>query len=269
MSTTATATALQLEANRANSLLSTGPTTSEGKLASSRNAQSHGLTTRDALLPGEDLAEYQQHHAAYIDHFRPSGPIDIEAATEIADLRWRLRRVPAYEAQLISMEVHRLKTDPELKPLTQVLDSDSQFIALAFRRLVETRTLTNLLNLESRLARRIDKLQTWLELSKRTRLDQESKARIRAAAAAVRARMEQTVEEPIEPGNEEIETVEEIGNAQNEANSDPAAEEPSVANRKVGRNERCPCGSGLKFKRCCLQQKKGPSLCVSMAAGSR
>lgn len=26
-----------------------------------------------------------------------------------------------------------------------------------------------------------------------------------------------------------------------------------VGRRKVGRNERCPCGSGVKFKRCCLE----------------
>ena len=25
---------------------------------------------------------------------------------------------------------------------------------------------------------------------------------------------------------------------------------------KIGRNELCPCGSGLKYKRCCLQQKQ-------------
>ncbi len=26
---------------------------------------------------------------------------------------------------------------------------------------------------------------------------------------------------------------------------------------KIGRNETCPCGSGLKYKRCCLKQKRG------------
>ncbi len=24
--------------------------------------------------------------------------------------------------------------------------------------------------------------------------------------------------------------------------------------RKIGRNERCPCGSGVKYKRCCLSK---------------
>ena len=27
---------------------------------------------------------------------------------------------------------------------------------------------------------------------------------------------------------------------------------------KIGRNDRCPCGSGLKFKKCCLAQTKPP-----------
>ena len=28
---------------------------------------------------------------------------------------------------------------------------------------------------------------------------------------------------------------------------------------KVGRNERCPCGSGKKYKACCAVQKRGMS----------
>lgn len=28
----------------------------------------------------------------------------------------------------------------------------------------------------------------------------------------------------------------------------------SVSQRKVGRNEKCPCGSGLKYKRCCIDK---------------
>lgn len=29
--------------------------------------------------------------------------------------------------------------------------------------------------------------------------------------------------------------------------------------RKIGRNERCPCGSGRKFKRCCMTPLTRPS----------
>lgn len=30
---------------------------------------------------------------------------------------------------------------------------------------------------------------------------------------------------------------------------------PEDKKKKIGRNERCPCGSGLKYKRCCLIKK--------------
>ncbi len=30
--------------------------------------------------------------------------------------------------------------------------------------------------------------------------------------------------------------------------------EPIKAKRKIGRNEKCPCGSGKKYKKCCLNK---------------
>ena len=32
---------------------------------------------------------------------------------------------------------------------------------------------------------------------------------------------------------------------------------PVHATPKVGRNDPCPCGSGLKYKKCCLKKKEG------------
>ncbi|WP_414731805.1 SEC-C metal-binding domain-containing protein [Aeromonas veronii] len=36
------------------------------------------------------------------------------------------------------------------------------------------------------------------------------------------------------------------------AASSPARSQPVVAPIKIGRNEPCPCGSGKKYKQCCL-----------------
>ena len=44
----------QVTANRANSLLSTGPKTEAGKARSATNALKTGLTGRTVLLPGDD-----------------------------------------------------------------------------------------------------------------------------------------------------------------------------------------------------------------------
>jgi uncharacterized protein YecA (UPF0149 family) len=34
-----------------------------------------------------------------------------------------------------------------------------------------------------------------------------------------------------------------------------AAHTPRVREYKIGRNDPCPCGSGLKYKNCCLKEK--------------
>ncbi len=48
-----------------------------------------------------------------------------------------------------------------------------------------------------------------------------------------------------------------------EANEPPAAARPAVrAGAKVGRNDPCPCGSGRKYKKCCMGKEKaaGPAV---------
>jgi preprotein translocase subunit SecA len=32
---------------------------------------------------------------------------------------------------------------------------------------------------------------------------------------------------------------------------------PGKPKQKVGRNDRCPCGSGKKFKNCCMKKQSG------------
>lgn len=36
---------------------------------------------------------------------------------------------------------------------------------------------------------------------------------------------------------------------------------------KTGRNQPCPCGSGLKYKQCCLNKSGGMSLQMKMVMG--
>jgi len=223
----ATVSALQLAANRANSLLSTGPKSADGQLASSQNARTHGLTTRHALLPGEELAEYEAHHDDYLAHYRPQASLTRELVVELADIHWRLRRVSSFESNLLSMEAANLAADPELKPLIEKLDS-RHLLALAFKRLVETKVLPNLLNQEARLARRAQRIENQLEGPQPPPTARPTEKL--EAQPATRAAESDPPSLPIE-------------NRKNEPIRLPA---------KIGRNEPCPCNSGLKFKRCCL-----------------
>lgn len=38
----------------------------------------------------------------------------------------------------------------------------------------------------------------------------------------------------------------------------PASPEPVKSKSSVGRNDPCPCGSGLKYKKCCLSHESKP-----------
>ena len=95
--TTPEISAARLAANRGNALLSTGPRTEEGRRTSCLNAVKTGLTGITVLLPTDDAAEYQRHIAAYEKEFQPVGLEESELVQSLADIAWRLRRIPALE----------------------------------------------------------------------------------------------------------------------------------------------------------------------------
>ena len=93
----------QLEANRANAQLSTGPITAEGKKRSSQNATKHGLTGRTVLLPGEDLNFYMAFSKELVDSFNPETPLEKQLAQNIADAQWRLNRIKSLEDGMLAL----------------------------------------------------------------------------------------------------------------------------------------------------------------------
>ncbi len=91
----------RLRANRTNALHSTGPRTAAGKQRSSRNALTHGLTSRAPVLATEDSAAYQRHCRQFFDEYQPATPTETQLTQELADTAWRLNRVPLLEAALL------------------------------------------------------------------------------------------------------------------------------------------------------------------------
>jgi hypothetical protein len=91
----------QLEANRANAMLSTGPRTEEGRRRSSMNATKHGLTARTIVLPREDPEKYAAFVKEIADSWQPANPKERELAQLVADQQWRLRRVRDIETDLL------------------------------------------------------------------------------------------------------------------------------------------------------------------------
>jgi hypothetical protein len=52
----------QIEANKQNALVSTGPVTAEGKTLVSQNAVKHGIFARDLIVPSGDGKEDEQEY---------------------------------------------------------------------------------------------------------------------------------------------------------------------------------------------------------------
>ena len=111
----------QSAAARINGAQSQGPVTPAGKAVSSQNSLRHGLCSKQAVLPGEDPQEFARHRAAYLQHYRPLTQPEIDQVEIIANSCWRLKRLMAFEAALLSGE----ETDP-LKALSLLIRYENQ-----------------------------------------------------------------------------------------------------------------------------------------------
>jgi len=96
---------------------STGPRTDAGKQRSSRNALTHGLTSRSALLPSEDQAAFDAHRRGFFDEYQPANSTETQLVQELVDTSWRLNRIPLLEAGLLSQNPAPQTLTPALATL--------------------------------------------------------------------------------------------------------------------------------------------------------
>ena len=92
------ATEARIEANRRNAQKSTGPRTSSGKALACYNAVRHGVLTAAPVLPGEDIAAWDQHKAGVAESLAPVGALERALADRVALTLWRLERFARAEA---------------------------------------------------------------------------------------------------------------------------------------------------------------------------
>jgi hypothetical protein len=169
-------TQAQIDANRRNAQLSTGPTSESGRAKSSLNAVKTGLTGRTVLLPGDDAALYEAHVARFIARFQPSGEEEQNLVQSLADTEWRLLRIPSLEAGIYALG--RLEF-AELFPHEDEAVRKQLIEAKVF--LTYQRQLNNLSIQENRLLRRREKdTATLHELQEKRR--RQTKARLDEAA---------------------------------------------------------------------------------------
>jgi hypothetical protein len=96
----------KIEANRQNALKSTGPKTTEGKAAASRNALRHGLLSKDVLLPWEDGEALRELDEGLRTELHPVGNLENLLVDRIVAAVWRLRRLGRVETGIFVWEHH-------------------------------------------------------------------------------------------------------------------------------------------------------------------
>lgn len=67
------------------------------------NAQKHGVYAAALVIPGEDSHEFEQLHAELINEWNPLGPTLRDAVFDLADLKWRKRRLRKYVQTQLSL----------------------------------------------------------------------------------------------------------------------------------------------------------------------
>src|SRR5215831_1165162 len=98
----------QIEANRRNARLSTGPVTADGKKRSRQNAVRHGLTAETVIDALEDAEDYAAFEMTITADFDAQSSVARELVLRLASLLWRLRRATAIESGLFEIQARHL-----------------------------------------------------------------------------------------------------------------------------------------------------------------
>src|ERR1039457_4640886 len=90
-------TAKQTDANRRNATKSTGPSSAEGKAASSQNALKTGIDAESLVIRGESRPTLEALTTRYLDRFQPSTPEQSVLVDALISADWLLRRLRKVE----------------------------------------------------------------------------------------------------------------------------------------------------------------------------
>jgi len=108
----------QIEANRRNSQLSTGPRTPEGKSVSRFNALKSGINAKAQVIPGEDPAELEAMTAGYHQDWAPTTYLERFLVDSLVRADWLLQRLSRLEAELWAHQMEEARHSA-LNPLSE------------------------------------------------------------------------------------------------------------------------------------------------------
>jgi len=99
----------QIEANRHNARMSTGPRTAAGKRRSRCNALRHGLTAETVIAALECAADYRALEVSLLAEHGPRTATERELVLRLTSVLWRLRRSAQIETGLFQTEAELMQ----------------------------------------------------------------------------------------------------------------------------------------------------------------
>ncbi len=116
---------IQLEANRANAQLSTGPRTADGKTRAALNSRKHGLSAAHLVITGADREAFDSMQATLLEDVAPQGELELTLFDTLLHANWNLRRCRILEAGLLD---DLTQNEAKLRPLDRYIRRhDSSF----------------------------------------------------------------------------------------------------------------------------------------------
>ena len=116
-----------------------GPQTNEGKSKSSKNANTHGITT-STPVDGHEAARIQSFKQELIDYYSPQSPLEILQIERIALCRAKLARLYEVEQVRLNLRIEEIERSPEkiLEHLNWVSGVDKGMVLdlIRFKRLI-------------------------------------------------------------------------------------------------------------------------------------
>ena len=164
----------QFEANRRNSLKSTGPKTEAGKKASRCNAVRHGLSAETVIGALEDAEDYKTFELAITADYDAQSAVERELVLRLASLLWRLRRATTIETGLFEIQADHLgnfrrthQIPPASRETVYALfdaDSDRQAASHGVADTTETSSPSRLASTQGQVAPDVELARCFLRL---------------------------------------------------------------------------------------------------------
>jgi hypothetical protein len=163
----------QFEANRRNSLKSTGPKTEAGKQASRCNAVRHGLTAEAVIGALEDAEDYKAFELAITADYDAQSAVERELVLRLASSLWRLRRATTIETGLFEIQANHLsdfrthRISPASTEIVYALfnaNSDRQAASHSVTTSTETHSASRLTPAQGQIAPDVELARCFLRL---------------------------------------------------------------------------------------------------------